>query len=162
MYWCTEEPIWTGVSAHLYQMLQRYILLLCFITLEWRALKCLTALSSLFRSPLHCSLPSTSPSSSHLAPVSCRIVALEWALLCPLSTSWPKKHSDASGVGYRFSLQGCGANEAPALPAPSHDNQLPCHTAIGRTAAAPLPIKASLTAPFWAWPQDDITGKALK
>lgn len=48
---CTEEPIWTGVSAHLYQMLQRYILLLCFITLEWRALKCLTALSSLLRTP---------------------------------------------------------------------------------------------------------------
>lgn len=51
MCWRTEEPIWTGVSAHLYQMLQRYILLLCFITLEWRALKCLTALSSLLRTP---------------------------------------------------------------------------------------------------------------
>lgn len=61
MCWCTEEPIWTGVSAHLYQMLQRYILWLCFITLEWRALKCLTALSSLLR-------PSPPPTPHLLAP----------------------------------------------------------------------------------------------
>ena len=64
----TEEPIWTGVSAHLYQMLQRYILLLCFITLEWRALKCLTALSSLLRPPstfLGLPLPSSLPPLSH-------------------------------------------------------------------------------------------------
>lgn len=39
-----EEPIWIGVSAYLYQTSQRYILLLCFITLEWLDLKCLTAL----------------------------------------------------------------------------------------------------------------------
>lgn len=33
----TKEPIWTGMSAHLYQMLHRYILLPWSITSEWRA-----------------------------------------------------------------------------------------------------------------------------
>lgn len=52
-----EEPIWIGVSAYLYQTSQRYILLLCFITLEWLDLKCLTALS-----PPHHRCPSFSGS----------------------------------------------------------------------------------------------------
>lgn len=76
----TEEPIWIGVSAHLYQMLQRYILLLCFITLEWRALKCLTALSSLLRPPplQPPSLPPFPLSPTLLAAVICSIGAVEW------------------------------------------------------------------------------------
>lgn len=54
-----EEPIWIGVSAYLYQTSQRYILLLCFITLEWLDLKCLTALSPLPTTPT----PSAAPLS---------------------------------------------------------------------------------------------------
>lgn len=101
----TEEPIWTGVSAHLYQMLQRYILLLCFITLEWRALKCLTALSSLLRAPPPqppCPLLPRSP--THLAAVSRGAGAVHWvqALLSSPLCRLVKEHSDASGAGYRF------------------------------------------------------------
>lgn len=72
----TEEPIWIGVSAHLYQMLQRYILLLCFITLEWRALKCLTALSSLLRPPPPHPPLTPPPSPTHLAAVGCSVGAV--------------------------------------------------------------------------------------
>lgn len=163
MCWRTEEPIWTGVSAHLYQMLQRYILLLCFITLEWRALKCLTALSSLLRPPPP-QLPfppSPHLSPSHLGAVSCSIGAAEWvwALLSP-SLRWLAERTERclGGWGYRFHcMTETLTKPLPCLPILMTTS---CHT--GPPLAKLLPIKMTLTAPcFWAWPQNDITGKAL-
>lgn len=129
-WWCTEEPIWIGVSAHLYQTSQRYILRLCFITLEWRDLKCLTALS-----PSSDQLPHPPPpaTATHLVALSCNIGSAERAAVfssLPASrgnAAMPRGEGRGGGlisIPSRFR----GANKAPPRPhrlPHSRDNEPP-------------------------------------